>query len=309
MTTPLLSIICNTYNHEDFISQAIDSFLMQKTDFPIEIIIHDDCSTDYTQKIIQDYADKNPGLIKTIFQKENQHSQGIKPRKFTLPHCQGKYIALCEGDDYWTDSNKLQKQVDFLEKNTDYSICFHNAKVLKNGILVDNFLKTIVTETTTILDLAKDNYIYTASAVLRNYFSQGLPEYFNSSPAGDYLLWMVAAEKGKIKYFDEVMSVYRIHVGGIWAPKSLIEKLEASAKVKKILMDNFDGEVKDVLRLSYINQLNRIISEYKKIERKSLNDISGVQDPYYIRENTTLNVILRALLAKIRLDYLRVKWK
>lgn len=115
---PLVSICCTTYNHGKFIQDAIEGFLMQKTNFPIEIIIHDDASTDNTATIVKQYAEKHPGLIITILQTINQYSQGIKPwPNFVFPKARGKYIALCEGDDYWTDPLKLQKQVDFLEGN------------------------------------------------------------------------------------------------------------------------------------------------------------------------------------------------
>jgi glycosyltransferase involved in cell wall biosynthesis len=127
---PLVSICCTTYNHEKYIRDAIEGFLMQKTTFPVEILIHDDASTDKTAQIVKEYAENHSDLIITIFQTENQYSQGIKPwPNFVFPRARGKYIALCEGDDYWTDPLKLQKQVDFLEEYTEYNICFHNVKV------------------------------------------------------------------------------------------------------------------------------------------------------------------------------------
>ena len=128
---PLVSILCATYNQKDFIAQTIESFLMQKVDFPIEIIVHDDASTDGTAEIVKEYADKYPDIIKPIFQKENQHSKktGIW-NTFIYPKAQGKYYADCEGDDYWTDPNKLQRQVDFLESHPEYSLSTENANVL-----------------------------------------------------------------------------------------------------------------------------------------------------------------------------------
>lgn len=110
---PLVSICCITYNQENYIRDAIEGFLMQRTTFPIEIIIHDDASTDNTAKVVNEFAEKHPDLIVPIYQTINQYSQGIKPwPNFVFPRARGKYIALCEGDDYWTDPLKLQKQVD-----------------------------------------------------------------------------------------------------------------------------------------------------------------------------------------------------
>src|SRR5690554_6550272 len=134
---PVVSICCITYNHEPYIEDALKGFLIQETDFPFEILIHDDASTDRTADIIREYEAKYPRLIKPIYQVENQYSQGVKiSAKFNFPRSQGKYIALCEGDDYWIDKDKLQKQYDFLKLNQEYSLCFHSAKIINEQ---DNF--------------------------------------------------------------------------------------------------------------------------------------------------------------------------
>lgn len=126
----LVSVFCETYNHELYIRDCLDGMLMQKTDFSFEILIHDDASTDHTQMIIKEYAEKHPDVIKPILQHENQYSKGVNIwQTFQMPRARGKYIALCEGDDYWTDPLKLQKQVDFLEKHEEYSMCCHRYKI------------------------------------------------------------------------------------------------------------------------------------------------------------------------------------
>ena len=131
METPLVSICCLAYNHAQFIRKCLDGFLMQQTDFPIEILIHDDCSTDGTIEIIQEYTAKYPDLIFPLYEDENQYSRGGagKMDLYNYRRARGKYIAYCEGDDYWTDPLKLQKQVDFMEANSDYSVCFHNFEI------------------------------------------------------------------------------------------------------------------------------------------------------------------------------------
>lgn len=128
MNTPLVSICCITYNHAQFIRKCLDGFLMQKTDFPIEILIHDDCSTDGTTEIVREYEAKYPDLIFPLYEEENQYQQGKAAEIdfYNYRRARGKYIAYCEGDDYWTDPLKLQKQVDFMEANPEYSVCFHN---------------------------------------------------------------------------------------------------------------------------------------------------------------------------------------
>ncbi|MEN8251933.1 MAG: glycosyltransferase, partial [Bacteroidota bacterium] len=137
---PVVSVCCTAYNHEHYIGEAIDGFLMQETDFPFEILIHDDCSTDETAKIIRNYEKKYPNIIKPIYQRENQYSKGIRVNPiFNFLRAKGKYIALCEGDDYWIDPLKLQNQIEFLEKNDEYSMCYHSRiHVDSNSKIIDH---------------------------------------------------------------------------------------------------------------------------------------------------------------------------
>ncbi len=131
-----LSIICDTYNHEKYIAQCLDGILMQKVNFTFEVLIHDDASVDNTANIIKEYELKYPDTVKPIYQSENQYYKGASAyiwQTYQFPRAKGKYVAMCEGDDYWTDPYKLQKQVDFLEKNEEYSICFHKVKVWKQN--------------------------------------------------------------------------------------------------------------------------------------------------------------------------------
>lgn len=143
LNNPMVSICCLTYNHSAFISECLDGFLGQKTSFPFEILIHDDASTDGTQEIIKDYSEQYKDVIFPLFEKENQFSKysGNMDVIFNYSRAKGKYIAYCEGDDYWTDPLKLQKQVDFLESHPEYSVCFHRCSKLltqTNEFVEDN---------------------------------------------------------------------------------------------------------------------------------------------------------------------------
>ena len=130
----IVSIICTAYNHEKYIRDALEGFVMQKTNFRFEAIVHDDASTDGTATIIREYAEKYPDIIKPIYETENQYSKHDGSlQKIMNEACNGKYIAICEGDDYWTDSYKLQKQIDFLESHRDYTMCCSNSEILSNN--------------------------------------------------------------------------------------------------------------------------------------------------------------------------------
>ena len=219
--SPKVSVCMITYNHEKYIREAIEGVLMQQTDFPIELILANDCSTDSTDTVIQNMLATHPkaACIRYFHHPKNV---GMMPNFiFTLGQCQGKYIALCEGDDYWTDPYKLQKQVDFLEANPDYGICFHEVKIRdeSSGILKDDNITRKVPETTNIEDLARGNFIHTPSVMLRNDFK--LPSWFYQSPIGDYPLYCFALKERKIFKIEEEMSVYRMHTSSVWSNKSV----------------------------------------------------------------------------------------
>lgn len=212
---PLVSILCPTYNHEQYIEHALQSFLMQKTNFPFEILVHDDASTDGTAEIIKEYKKKYPETIKPILRSKNIYSTGVRGivGRYLLPKALGKYTATCEGDDYWIDENKLQKQVDFLEKNKDHALVFHPVKVFyENGEKEDSIFPEVKSGFT-IDKLLEGNFIQTNSVMYRRQEYKYLA--LDVMP-GDYYLHLYHAQFGKIGFIDEVMSAYRRHSGGIW---------------------------------------------------------------------------------------------
>jgi len=248
--TPMVSVCMITYNHEAYIRQAIEGVLMQKCNFSFEIIIGEDCSTDKTLEICTNLSEPNDPirLLPTT------SNLGMMPNFVrTLSECKGKYIALCEGDDYWTDPYKLQKQVDFLEKNEDFSICFHPVKIWQNGKIKADYLTRKVDDTTTILDLAQGNYIHTPSVVYRNKLFDQFPPEFAKSPAGDYFLHMLNARHGKIKKLPEIMGVYRLHNTNSWANTDFATMIPKWLKTLELLQNNFDDEVKQLLSIQYSN--------------------------------------------------------
>lgn len=255
-----LSICCITYNHEKFIAEAIESFIMQQTDFDYEIIISDDASTDKTANICQGYQAKYGDKIKLVLHTNNI---GMMPNFITtLQACKGKYIALCEGDDYWADPLKLQKQVNFLEANPNYSICFHRVKDWFDGQLYDSKLNTSTSEETfSIKDLASGNLMHTPSVVFRNGLYDDFPAWFSQSFLGDYVLHMLNAQYGLIKYLPETMAVYRHHGGGVWSSIKAAHRREKAIHVISLLLThNFDDDVLAILAA----QKTRMIESYLK---------------------------------------------
>jgi len=220
----MVSIICTAYNHENYIAGTIDSFLRQITDFPYEILIHDDASTDRTPEIIREYELKYPGLIKPVYQKENKYSRGISPAHYLYHRAKGKYIAICEGDDYWIDPDKLQKQINYMESHPDCTFCCTNGKIVDAGGKQDDRVFVPYSpeneayfsggnRTYNAGELALLGFIPTASFVFPRNIFEDLPEfYYRRFPAGDIKLKLVAASKGCAYYINDVTCVYRTNV-------------------------------------------------------------------------------------------------
>lgn len=271
MPQPLLSVCLITYNHEAYIRQAIEGVLMQKVNFEWEFIIAEDCSTDGTRKIVEEYYAKYPELIKPILQEKN-----VGPGKNfiqLLSAAKGKYIAYFEGDDYWTDPDKLQKQVDFLEANPDFSICCHRSESLNENTGVISLLPKMGKSESTIEDLLRYNYILSLTIVVKNYTLKGfIPHFWNKM--SDYGFHLSNAQFGKIKYLDDVMSVYRMHGAATWSDLS-IEKRIAS-------VINDYAEIDSDFNYKYHSVIMKAI-RYRKNERSFLYI-------YYEKKYTIINL-------------------
>lgn len=218
ITMVKLTVVTTTYNQEKYIGQAIDGMLMQKTNFPFQIVISNDCSTDKTGEILEKYQKENPEKIKIINHEKNLGAMGNFIN--TLSQIKDtEYVALCDGDDYWTDENKLQKQVDFLDNNKEFNICFHKSKLFyENQEKEGSIIPENIQEVTTIEDLVVQNYVVANSVVYRWQFNnKNLEEIFpNDIVPGDYYVHLLHAQSGKVKMIDEVMSAYRRHEDGMW---------------------------------------------------------------------------------------------
>ena len=290
----LLSVCMITYNQEKFIEQALKSILMQKTNFPFQIIISDDCSTDNTIQIIKKYAQMYPEKIKAFFQEKNLGS--IKNSIFCLSQAKTKYVINNEGDDYFISEDKLQKQVDFLEAHPDYSICFHRGKTVFEDSDEEDMLqpiKKLIKKGTTFNLLLKNNYIKTNSAVYRwRFVDEDIKDYLpeNIFP-GDWYLHLLHAKVGKIALLKEPMSVYRVHKNGLWSGKSLDEIIlkygtrllyfyfcvwknianESDDYLNKILLPYYKNAIEIYLRNGSFKELECIKTTYPEIYEKACN--------------------------------------
>ena len=231
----MVSIYCLAYNHEQYIRDALEGFVNQVTDFKYEVIIHDDASTDGTASIIKEYEEKYPDIIKPVYQKENQYSQGIDILEtFLFRKMSGKYIAICEGDDYWCCNDKLQKQVDFMEKNPKFAGCAHSS-----------YIENLLTNTKTIYNYSESDYSFefidillwsnkrfqTSSILLKKEYLL-IPDKLTINRIGDYPRAVNLMLNGGIYYMKDIMSVYRAFTPASWSINN------ETCKEKKIMVHN-----------------------------------------------------------------------
>lgn len=282
--TPLLSVCIQSFNHVKFIKECLDGILMQQTNFDFEILLGEDASTDGTREICIEYAQKNPNKIRLfLHQRENNININSSPSGrfnflYNLYAAKGKYIAFCEGDDYWTDPRKLQKQVDFLESNTDFNLCFTKSNQLINGDKLE--LKKIPDISSdgiyTYDDLLKHyNFITTASVVFRKNFNN-IPSWIYQLPYGDMGLYCLVSRDAKIKCLPEISSVYRVHNNGIWSGINELKQLENELIFNQIIFNQLtkqqqliiQGKQKTLISgLSYrIHKKNRLFRLLKRIQ-------------------------------------------
>lgn len=220
---PEITVMCITYNHERYIRDALEGFINQETAHSFEVIVHDDASTDGTAKIVEEYARKYPQIIKPILQKENQYSQGVSILdNYILPLAKGKYIALCEGDDYWCDSQKLQLQFEFLDHHPEYSACVHSTTFYDYRIGGERAVFKLNGDGPIPLDLLISNQpsFHTSSLFTRKKVLESMPSFAKSKhDVGDYPMRVYLALIGGVYYIDKKMSYYRYGVDDSWSSR------------------------------------------------------------------------------------------
>ncbi len=283
MSNPLVSICMITYNHEDFIKEAIQGVLKQKHSFDIEFVIANDASTDNTNSIIEEIIDANQGVNFKYF---NHSSNKGMARNFlfALAACSGSYIALCEGDDFWTDPFKLQKQVDFLETYPDYEMCFTNINIINS--LGEITTEKLITEVkrTTFFHKDMPTWSPTLTRVFKNRNFSVLNQ---NAPGMDTLLLVYQSTLGKIKFIDEITGTYRLHAGGVYTSIGNPRKKEHNIQtfitclqlVQKEVFPKFVGlilklllELKRIDKELFLKNRTALLSETKLFKQLNLKE-------------------------------------
>lgn len=245
MDEVMVTVLCTVYNHEKYLRKCLDGFVMQKTDFKFEVIVHDDASTDHSADIIREYTEKYPLIFFPIYQSENQYSKGVFiARDFLLPEIKGKYVARCEGDDYWCNENKLQLQYEAMEKHPECHICLHKVQgIYENGKekaiwYPARLLKTGVLERDVFMDIITDNiFFHISSSFIRtceykDYLLDDLDfvRISRLSGVGDIPMMLYFGTLGSVYYIDEAMSHYRMLSVGSWTSKMKEKKVSDQLK-------------------------------------------------------------------------------
>lgn len=262
---PIVSVCMITYNHEKFIEEAINGVLLQECEFEIELILANDCSTDKADEVIQNMLKTHPkaSMIKYF---KHEKNIGMMPNFiFALQQCKGKYIALCEGDDYWTDPLKLQKQVDFLEGNDDYSGCFHNTMMIneKDVSPVLKAWRTYTKETFLLEDTISEIALFHTSSFVFKRKLLFLPEWFSKVQSGDMALFALIASKGPLHRIDNFMSMYRKNETGITNTITLNDYHKNRIKLLAHFKETFTEDVHYKI-LKVINHHKQALSKLKK---------------------------------------------
>lgn len=301
---PKVIVRCLVYNHEPYLRDCLDGFVMQKTNFPFKSVVHDDCSTDGSAAIIREYAEKYPDIIEPIYETENQWSKGSGFLRRVMNDAtlnRSPYIAYCEGDDYWTDPYKLQKQVDFLDANPEYSMSFTSCAVLnEHGLNVPLDAKHIEDKEYSSTELYDRWVVPTASICHREEvlhkkeFVQSLEKTLN----GDIIVVLTAAHYGKVRGMSEATTVYRVHSGGVTYDESrYVDRLRKYPRHYKYILDNYPLVDKRVAIGKYLDSCLKIIQNHSFTRKEKLHALLNM---YKVAPIYSFTLSIRMLVGKIK---------
>jgi glycosyltransferase involved in cell wall biosynthesis len=269
---PKVSVSLLAYNHGAFIAQALDSILSQQVNFDYEIVIGEDCSQDNTREIVLSYQKNNPNKVRVFLSDKplNDGKSGRLNFVRNLKSCRGEYVALLDGDDYWTSPYKLQRQADFLDNHPECSICFHSVvEIFEFGNREKEFFHPPnKRKLYTIEDLLESNFIATCSAMFRNGLIGRFPEWYFRIPMGDWPLHILNSQYGKIGYLDEMMGVYRIHHGGRWITAGKIKNCLDEIRGYRFLYNYLGQKHRKLIKLQISRRYYSLAKEYELQQHK-----------------------------------------
>lgn len=258
-----VSVLVMTYNHAEFIRQALDSVLMQKVTFDYELLISEDASTDGTRELVIDYQKRHPERIHLLLSSQNVHNNSVVTRG--IEAAKGQYISLLDGDDYWTSDTKLERQVGFLDSHPECAICFHNAIVVDEmtGRAPWQWTPDDHPEISSLEEIWLGNYIATCSTMFRRWLDGKIPAwYIPMFPITDWPLHILNAERGRIGYINEVMGVYRYHRRGYYSPLSEARKLEQTLSFLQTMNRNFGYKYNKLVKIAISKYFIEWAEEY-----------------------------------------------
>ncbi|MBS1550497.1 MAG: glycosyltransferase [Bacteroidetes bacterium] len=313
-----VSVWMSAYNHEKYISQCLDSVLNQKTDFDFDIILGEDCSKDRTREIVTEYKNRYPDKFRLYLPEKNIGMMEMDIATWNL--CTGEYIALLNGDDYWTDEYKLQTQADFLDNNPDAVMCYHKARVENEttGYVFDTVYPESGEELTAEYLLLGYNPVMTPTVMIRNILT--VPDYYRDLPYGDMPLYLLLSQKGKLKYIDKLMSLYRIHPSGQWQGESVYNNLLKDIKFYEIMNEKLNYKYEDLIDKIFsqryfdltihcinINDTDKAKEYYSKLLEKNKNYSQIKKEDSDLLEE----ILFKKTDKTMHRDFLKreVKWK
>lgn len=313
-----LSVIVTTYNHANYIAQCLESILMQKTSFPFEIIIGEDESSDGTREICTQYAKKFPDKIKLFLRSRkdvifiNGKPSGRYNFMECLKECKGQYIALCEGDDFWTDELKLQKQVDFLDKNQDYEACITNINIIDDN---GNEVKDKLMPEARLTTYTHSNMPIWAPTLTRVFRNRDFSHLYSEAPGFDTYIMVYQSKFGKVKLLNEIMATYRLHENSIYSSESYIRKREQHIQsllacfnvIESFLIPKFFGLIfKKLIELKKLDK-SLYLKYYKTLKNKYLQ----IEDRIKLRQKVLIYLnfsLLKCFSRFVKTDDILIKF-
>lgn len=305
----MVTILCTCYNHAEYIGKTLEGFVNQKTNFTYKILIHDDASTDNSQEIIREYVNKYPDIIIPIFQLENQYSKGVDLyNEILYPMVKSKYIAFCEGDDYWVDEHKLQKQFEYMESNADCSMCVHNTKRIyaegnRTAGIVNNSNEEKDYDAVEIIETGAGKICQTSSYFCRMHLITEMPDCYRMKTVGDHPLLIYMAIQGYIHYFPDVMSVYRVCTPNSWTSRQNKSRYKRLLFYRELI--DFFTKLNEYTMYEYNEAIERTICKneyYYNLESFQLKKVMEIKEQKKLFEEepviNKLKIIIKCCLFK-----------